>query len=341
TELQASNRDLTQALEQRTATAEVLGVIASAQTDIQPVFDTIAANALRLCAAFRSGVYRFDGDVIYVGPVYGGEQGSETVRRDYPMRPERGSGTARAILTRQVVYIRDTREDPEFRLHGAAAAAGIRSILAVPMLREGNPIGAVVVTAPEVAAFSDSQVELLKTFADQAVIAIENVRLFRELEARNTGLTESLARQMATGEVLRAISQAQADAQPVFEIIAASARRLCGAAYAQVQLYDGELIHLAALESGNPESDDAIRAAYPLRVGDGSAGGRAIATCAVTQIPDLLDDQAYAFTAVWQASRLRSLLAVPMLRDGEPVGVIGIGRMEPGMFPDSQIALLQ
>src|SRR5262245_39374838 len=169
----------------------------------------------------------------------------------------------------------------------------------------------------------------------------ENVRLFTELQARNSELTETLARQMATGGVLRAISQAQADAQPVFEIIAASARRLCGAAYAQVQLYDGELIHLAALESANPAGDDAIRAVYPLRVGDGSAGGRAIATRAVTHIPDLLDDRAYAFTSVWQASGLRSLLAVPMLRDGAPVGVIGIGRTKPGVFPHTQIDLVR
>src|SRR5262249_27217927 len=160
-------------------------------------------------------------------------------------------------------------------------------------------------------------------------------------ELRNAELTDTVARQTATAEVLRAISRAQTDAQPVFEIIAASARRLCNAAYAQVQLCDGDLIHLAALESANPEGDGPIRAVYPLRTGDGSAGGRAIATAAVTQIPDLLDDREYAFTSVWQASGLRSLLAVPMLRDGSPVGVIGIGRTQPGRFPQTQIDLLQ
>jgi signal transduction histidine kinase len=189
--------------------------------------------------------------------------------------------------------------------------------------------------------FSDAEVALLQTFADQAVIAIENVRLFTELEARNRELTNTLARQVATSEVLRAISNAHTDIQPVFEIIARSARRLCGAAYAQVQLSDGHSIHLAALDSANPEGDPAIRAAYPLHVGDGSAGGRAIQTRSVTEIPDLLDEGTYAFKAVWESSGLRSLLAIPMLRDGTPIGTIGVGRVEPGRFPQSQIDLLQ
>src|SRR5262249_55312035 len=153
---------------------------------------------------------------------------------------------------------------------------------------------------------------------------------------------DTLARQMATGEVLRAISQVQTDAQPVFDMIAQSARRLCAAAYGQVQLYDGKLIHLAALESANPEGNEPIRAVYPLRVGDGSAGGRAMGTRRVVQIPDLLDERhPFPFKKVWEASGLRSFLAVPMLRDGEPLGTIGVGRVEPGEFPPTQIDLLQ
>jgi two-component system, NtrC family, sensor kinase len=189
-----------------------------------------------------------------------------------------------------------------------------RTILSVPLLREGIAIGGIQLRRTEVQPFSDQQIALLQTFADQAVIAIENVRLFTELQTRNSELTATLARQVATSEVLRAISQAPTDAQPVFEMIATSARRLCGAAYAQVQLLDGEHIHLAALDSANPGRDAAIWAVYPLRVGDGSAGGRAVATRAVAQIPDLLDDQAYRFTSSWMASGLRRLRAVPMLR---------------------------
>jgi two-component system NtrC family sensor kinase len=154
-------------------------------------------------------------------------------------------------------------------------------------------------------------------------------------------LNEAREQQMATSEILRAVSRAQTDVQPVFDIIAASAQRLCGAAYGQVQIYDGGLIHLAAVQSDSPEGTEAIRRIYPLRVGDGSAGGRAIGTRAVAQIPDLLDERAYAFTRVWEASGLRSLLAVPMLRESEPIGTIGVGRIEPGPFSDNQIELLK
>src|SRR5262249_20796476 len=163
---------------------------------------------------------------------------------------------------------------------------------------------------------------------------IENVRLFNETK-------EALERQTATSEILGVVSRSPTDVQPVFDVIAGSARRLCGAAYGQVQLYDGALIHLAALESTSAEGHEAIRAVYPLRVGDRSAGSRAIETRSVVEIPDLTDDSAYPFKSVWEASGLRSLLAVPMLRNGEPIGTIGVGRTEPGAFAQTQIDLLQ
>ena len=353
TELQEKNRALTEAhaqmaqtLEQQTATADILKVISGSPTDVQPVFDAVVMSAVRLCGGVYGAVYRRYGDLVDCVAHYGLDPDEqEFVRRAFPRPATAGKSHhfQRAFLEGAVVSIPDIEAEPDVssRTREFYLRHGGHSVLLVPLVRQSEVLGVLGVGHRQIAAFSESHVELLKTFADQAVIAIENVRLFTELAARNTELTETLARQMATGEVLRAISQAQTDAQPVFEIIAASARRLCGAAYAQVQLYDGELIHLAALESANPEGDDAIRAVYPLRVGDGSAGGRAIATCAVTQIPDLLDDRAYAFTSVWQASGLRSLLAVPMLRDGAPVGVIGIGRTEPGLFPHTQIDLLQ
>jgi GAF domain-containing protein len=267
----------------------------------------------------------------------------EALRGVWPRPTDRETLVGRTIIARETLHIHDAASDLTHAssLPAARAALAIRSWLGVPILREGEPIGVIALVRLEVRPFSEQEIALVQTFADQAVIAIENVRLFKELEARNTELTETLARQIATSEVLRAISQAQTDAQPVFDIIARSARRLCGAAYGQVQLCDGELIHLATLESATPEGDQAIRAVYPLRVGDGSAGGRAIAARAVVQIPDLLDDRAYAFKRAWEASGLRSLLAVPMLRDGKPIGTIGVGRTEPGPFPQTQIDLLQ
>jgi two-component system NtrC family sensor kinase len=330
-----------EALEQQTATAEILRVISQSPTAVQPVFDAIAREAMRLCGAAYSVIGRYDGDLLHLAAhAHVRAEGVEAVAQVFPTRPSRKTTSSRAILERTVVHVPDVLEDPDY---DRSVALGIqnRSVLAVPMLRNGEPIGTISVGRLEPRPFTDKQIELLKTFADQAVIAVENVRLFKELETRNTELTETLARQIATSEVLRAISQAQTDAQPVFDIIARSARRLCGAAYGQVQLYDGALIHLATLDSAHPEGDQAIRAVYPLRVGDGSAGGRAIAARTVVQIPDLLDDRAYAFKRAWEASGLRSLLAVPMLRDGEPIGTIGVGRTEPGPFPQTQVDLLR
>ena len=354
TELQEKNRALTAAhsqvtesLEQQTATSEILRVISQSQTDVQPVFDTIVRNAVRLCGASHGGVYRFDGALVHsvAHDGYTPEQ-LEHWRQQWPRPVTAGHAACRAIRTRSLVRIADVEKAAELHELGSDALAnvrarGIRSVVTVPMFRQQEIIGAISLGHRAVDAFSDSHVELLKTFADQAVIAVENVRLFKELQSRNTELTETLARQVATSEVLRAISQAQTDAQPVFDIIARSARRLCGAAYGQVQLRDGDLIHLATLDSAHPEGDKAIRAVYPLRVGDGSAAGRTIAAGAIVQIPDLLDDQAYAFKRAWQASGLRSLLVVPMLRDGEPIGTIGVGRIEPGPFPQTQIDLLR
>jgi len=189
--------------------------------------------------------------------------------------------------------------------------------------------------------FTAAQIELVKTFADQAVIAIENVRLFKELGERNAELAETLARQTATGEVLRAISRAQTDAQPVFDIIAESAQRLCGAGYGQVALYDGELLHMTAFHNISLEGVEALRRRFPARADRGSAMGRAIQTRTVVQIPDVLEDPGFAFKSELTTMGSRSILAAPMLRDGEPIGAIGVGRPEPGPFPDTQIALLQ
>jgi GAF domain-containing protein len=329
-----------EALEQQTATSEILGVVASSPTELDPVFETIVRSAARVCdapdatiAVAESGEYRISA---HYGPIPLRPVGSR-----FPI----GTGTVmgKTILEGRVLHVEDLSIAEDFpEGQRLALELGQRATLCVPLLREGASMGTIMLRRTEAQLFTERQVTLLKTFADQAVIAIENVRLFKELETRNAELTDTLARQMATGEVLRAISQVQTDAQPVFDMIAQSARRLCAAAYGQVQLYDGKLIHLAALESANPEGNEPIRAVYPLRVGDGSAGGRAIGTCAVVQIPDLLDERhPFPFKKVWEASGLRSFLAVPMLRDGEPLGTIGVGRVEPGQFPQTQIDLLQ
>jgi PAS domain S-box-containing protein len=341
-ELEVRNRDLTETLEQQTATSEILRVISSSPTDIQPVFDTIARSAAQLCGAHFCHLFRFDGEQLHFVAHHGlTPEGVEAMSRAFPMTPTRGTASGRATLGAAVAHIPDVLADPDYQYGALAKVATYRSLVAVPMLREGRAIGTVNVARLEAGPFSDRQIELLKTFADQAVIAVENVRLFTELETRNVEMTETLARQTATGEVLRAISRAQTDAQPVFDIIAASALRLCGGGHSGVWLYDGELIHLAALENVHSEGADAIRRDFPRRADEGSTVGRAVVARAVAQIPDVQQDPAYALGGEARTAGFRSFLAAPMLRDGEPIGVIGVGRPEPGAFPENQVELLQ
>jgi GAF domain-containing protein len=341
TELQEKNRALTEALEQQTATAEILRVISSSPGDIQPVFDAIAANATRLCDAINGLVIRFDGQLLHLAAHYNVDpERLAAVRQAYPRPPSRGALSGRAILTRDVVHVPDVSKDPEYLLP-VATTIGYRSVLAVPMMHEGVPRGTILVARDVVAPFSDTHIALIRTFADQAVIAIENVRLFKELGSRNAELSETLARQMATGEVLRGISRAPTDTQPVFDIIATSARRLCDAIYGQVQLRDGDLLRLAALDNVDPDSTAAIQRAHPLLIDEGNLGGRVVRQCSVVRIPDLLDDPTYQYKSAWTGSGVRSLLGVPMLRDGAPIGVIAVGRATPGLFSDKQVELLE
>src|SRR4030095_12545806 len=209
-----------EALDQQTSTGEILRVISQSQTDVQPVFDTIAANARRLCNASSSAVFTFDGELIHLAAQeHMSPQGAALVRGTFPMPPGRGSTAARAIMTRSIAQITEAREDPEYVLRDATEIVGFRSVLAVPMLRGGHPIGAVSVGKTVTGPFPDKQIALLQSFADQAVIAIENVRLFKDLQARNRDLTEAVEQQTATAEILNVISRSPTNVQPVFEAI--------------------------------------------------------------------------------------------------------------------------
>jgi len=335
-------RDLRESLEQQTATSEILRVISQSQRDIQPVFETIVANARKLCDATFSVVYTFDGELVHLAAAHGINSGFEAFRQFYPMPLSRASATTRAILTRAVAYIPDIDQDSEYRLQTLAEAAGYRSALTVPMLREGSPIGAIGVVGAEPAMFSESQIAVLQTFADQAVIAIENVRLFKELEERNKSLTEALEQQTATSDILRVISQSQTDVQPVFEAIAANARRLCQASSGWVNRFDGEFIEGSTAHTGaTHEALEAIGESYPMRPSRGAATGRAILTRAVVYVPDVREDPEYRLQSLAQAVDFRSIAAAPMIRDGNPIGAITVLGGEPAMFSERQIELLK
>ena len=350
-ELQIKNASLTEALERQTATAEILRVISRSPTDVQPVFDTIAESAARLCGGFLSGVYRFDGHLIhFVAHHNWSDEALEVVRGVYPRAPGRDTQVAMAILDRTVVEVGDFENDPSVPAPSLplARALGYRSILVVPMLREGDPIGAIAVPRVEAGTFSPKQVELLQTFADQAVIAIENVRLFAELQEKNEALTEahaqvseSLAQQTATSEILRVISSSPTDLQPVFDTIAEHAMRLCGARHGVVLRFDGELVHLVALANASLEAGDALRRLFPTPLGRHTAASRAILTGTTIDIPDVQNDPDYAVTGAARTAGYRSIVSVPMLHNGRAIGTVNVHGAAVGQFSERQVQLLQ
>ncbi|HEX7273043.1 MAG TPA: GAF domain-containing protein, partial [Casimicrobiaceae bacterium] len=341
TELGARNRELTEALERQTATSEILNVISSSPTDVQPVFDTMVNAALKLCQAHSASVFTFDGELLHIAALANTPEGADAIRSLYPRAPGRDSASGRAVLTRSLVAIADVLEDREYISKAAAVAGQFRSAVSIPLLREGNPIGAINVGRREPGGFSDMQIALLQTFADQAVIAIENVRLFTELQARNRDLTEALEQQTATSDILRVISKSPTDVQPVFDTIATAAMKLCAASAGLVFRFDGELIHLSAIANMNSEAADAWRRYFPRPPSRDTAATRAVLTSTVVAVPDTLDDPEYRLGPTAATTGFRSALAVPMLRDGAPIGVIGVGRTEPGPFPNQQIELLK
>jgi len=341
-ELEIRNRALTESLEQQTATGEILRVISSSPTDVRPVFDTIVRSVVKLCDGLFSALFRYDGELIHqVAQHNFTAEGLEEVRRIYPVRPTRDHGSGRTILERAVVHIPDVEQDPEYRHRGLTRAVGMRSGLYVPMMREGQPIGVIMVARAQSGPFSDAEIGLLQTFADQAVIAIENVRLFKEIEARNRDLTETLEQQTATGEILRVISSSPTNAQPVFDTIAESGRRLCEAELCQVFRSDSGALHFVASEGQSPEGLAAAHRAFPRPVDRGTAAGRAILTGGVVQISDIHTDPEYGLAEVGRATNFRSLAAVPMMREGRAIGAIAVGRAESGLFPDRQVELLR
>ena len=261
-ELQARNAELTESLEQQTATSEVLKVISRSAFDLQPVFETLAENAVRLCDARRAFIFRVDGEVLRAAASYNASPELIEAVRANPIVPGRHSVTARAALERRTVHIADVQADPEFS-YVAGRVDPVRTMLSVPMLTGNVLVGVMTIFKLEVAPFTDKQIALVETFADQAVIAIENVRLFTELQASNRELTTALDTQTATSDILRVISRSQTDVQPVFDAIVASAVRLLGAYSGALTRVAGDQIELAALTSTDDAADAALRALFP------------------------------------------------------------------------------
>jgi len=338
-ELQAKNAGLTEALEQQTATSEILRVIGRSQTNVQPVFDTIVANAVNLCGAHQGAVYQFDGELVhFVAHSNYAPEVLEVLGRMYPRLPQPDQVSGRAILSRAVAQIEDMLVDPLYS-RDLAGTARWRSQLAVPMLRGSEPIGAIVIARPEPGLFAEGHIELLRTFADQAVIAIENVRLFKELEERNGELKDALEQQTATAELLKVIGRSTFDLQPVFEMLAKNAVRLCEAEHGLIWRFDGDRLHVVATDGLSAEERAFVdRNAVP--PGRQSGAARVALERRTIHIEDVRNDPDYTY-GVREVSALRTVLAIPMLRANELLGVITVNRHHVRLFTDGQIALME
>ena len=336
-------REVTEALEQQIASSEILKVISQSQRDVQPVFDAIAASALKLCEALFAGVWAYDGELIHIAALVGfTDAGLEKVREAFPSKPGRSGFANRAILSKSVVHIADVREDREYANLHIAEAVGYRSVVFVPMLREGKPIGAIGVSGPQPGMFSDRQVELLKTFADQAVIAIENVRLFKELQTRSQELAQSVDQLKALAETSQAVNSSL-DLQQVLETIVARAVELSRSDSGAIYEHDetARQLYLRATHGLQRDLADTVLA-KTLPLGEG-ASGRAAMSGLPYEVPDLHETGAYdgPLRPYLEEAGVRSILAIPLLQDKRVLGSLAVTRKAVGHFPPEVVELLR
>jgi signal transduction histidine kinase len=333
--------ELRESLQQQTATADVLKVISRSTFDLQTVLDTLVESAARLCEADMAVLARPKDDYYHFEATFGFSPEYKEFVATHPAAIDRGTGTGRTLVEGTITHIPDVLTDTEYTYSEGQKIGGYRTLLAVPMLREGMPIGVLSLQRKTVQPFTEKQIELVTTFADQAVIAIENVRLFDEVQARTQELSETLEYQTATGEVLNVISQSLTDIQPVFDMIAESAARLCEAQYCFVYRFDGQLLHFVAHHGLTADVLEINRRAYPALPSRRSVAARAILEQNVAQIPDVNADPDYALGTMAEVGGYRSAVGVPILRDGRPIGSIAITRAQAGLLADRQIELLK
>src|SRR5262245_1178742 len=333
--------ELRESLQQQTATSDVLKVISRSTFDLPTVLNTLVESAAGLCEADKAQLLRpTEKDASYYVAASCGltPEFNEHVRAQ-TFAPGRGGVVGRVLLERKSVQIPDVVADPEYTFQTIARLGGFRTILGVPLLREGLPIGVLLLHRGVVRPFNDKQIELVETFADQAVIAIENVRLFDELQARTRELSEALEQQTATSEVLNVISRSPNEPQPVLDSIVATAADLCQADYAMIHRFEHGRFRLVA---ANKVEADYVKwlAENPAAADRGSISGRAVIERATVHIPDVLADPEYTRLESQKRGQHRSLLGVPLLRQGEPIGVIALHRTQVRPFTDKQIELV-
>ena len=348
-------RELTESLQQQTATADVLRVISSSPGELEPVFNAILANATRICNAKFGNLWLREGNNFRIAATHGAPPAYvEYLKKEPVVTPEPESVMAQIASRREVVQIKDISTPTHgFRMRVAIIRlARARSLIGVPMIKDDELIGIITVYRQEVRPFSDKQVDLLKNFANQAVIAIENTRLFTELRQRTTDLTErttelteALEQQTAMSEVLQVISGSPGDLQPVFASMLENAVRICSATFGNIYRWDGEALHLLAAHN-TPHGFAEARKRSPRHPSSNTPAGRAIATKTVVHVADLAAEQAYveqrdpATVAAVELGGVRAMLSVPMLKENELIGTFALARQEVRPFTDKQIELV-
>ena len=323
-----------ESLEQQTAISEILRVISSSPTDVQPVLESVAQRAARICDASDARIFLVEGERARNVAGFGDVPLSLKLGDTIPL--DRGLSIGRAVLDRAPLHIEDMQAVPSDEMPLArefAERSGWHTVLVVPLLREARALGAIILRRLEVRPFTDKQIALLKTFADQAAIAIENVRLFNETK-------EALERQTATAEILKVISGSPTDVQPVFDAIVRSAVQLCSSSFGIVFRFDGKQLHVMAHKYFEPEVLNMINTAYPMAPSPDQASGRAILGRAVAEIPDTEKDSTYR-QQIAKGVGFRSTVGIPMLRDGVPLGAIVVAWKEPSAYTAKQIDLLK
>jgi len=335
-DLRRRTDDLSEALEQQTATSEVLRVISSSPGELEPVFEAMLANATRLCEANFGSLYLWQGDAFRITAMHNAPPAYEELRRREPVldpaHPAVQAILGRLAKTKEIVQIADLTAAPQAERSALAKFAGARTVLAVPMLKEGELIGAIIIYRQEVRAFTDKQIELVTSFARQAVIAIENTRLLNELR-------ESLQQQTATADVLKVISRTAFELQPIFDTLVENAVRLCEAERAFLFQFDGKFLRSVATYNVSPKLREFVDK-NPIAPGRHSISARAALERQTVHVHDIQGDPEYAY-AVRDERPIRTTLAVPMLKGDDLVGTITIYRLELKPFSDKQIALVE
>jgi len=329
--------ELRESLQQQTATADVLKIISRSTFDLQAVFNTLVEAAARLCRADKANIARIDGDSITYVAVHGFPAGFLEYMLSLGLKVDRGSVTGRAVLEKRNIHVHDVLTDPEFALFGSQRLGAFRTALGVPLMREGIPIGTMFLARSEVDPFTQQQIDLVATFANQAVIAIENTRLLHELR-------ESLAQQTATSEVLKVISSSAGELDPVFDAMLARAVRICEASFGVLFRFEANAWKAAAM-FGVPPAFAEYWSRGPHRPGPRTALGRVTETRQTVHIADVTKEAAYVegepvYVAAVDLGRFRTILNVPMLRENELVGCFAIYRQEVRVFTDKQVELV-